>query len=106
MTNNTHASPCKLQSGAWGAKTKTKVQEGQIVTITTRGGKSWEVRVTQVVWSDGKATIVATESCDRPVVQPTYRPAAQDHYAEYCGYVCTVSRRRCCASNGPCHDCE
>ena len=24
----------------------------------------------------------------------------------YCGYPCPVTGRKCCPSNGPCHDCE
>ena len=24
----------------------------------------------------------------------------------YCGYPCPVSGRKCCAKNGPCHDCQ
>lgn len=24
----------------------------------------------------------------------------------YCGYPCPVTNRKCCAANGPCHDCE
>ena len=65
--NTTAASPCKLRNGSWGAKTQTaSVQLGDIVTITTRAGKSWDARVTRVVWTGDSAAIVATESLDRP----------------------------------------
>jgi hypothetical protein len=26
--------------------------------------------------------------------------------SEYCGFPCPVTKRRCCAKNGPCHDCR
>lgn len=65
------ATPTKLRSGAWGARVDTSdVSVGDIVTITTRGGKSWDARVTAVVWSGEGAAIVATESLDRAPSAP------------------------------------
>jgi len=57
------ATPTKLRSGAWGAKTIGLVEVGEVITITTKSGKSWEATVSHVVWTDGRKTaIVATES--------------------------------------------
>lgn len=61
----TTATPTKLRSGAWGAKVAGSVRPGEVVTITTRSGKSWQARVSKVVWSGDGVTIVATQSLDR-----------------------------------------
>jgi len=64
--NNTFsASPAKLRNGSWGARVQGSVQAGDVVTITTRSGKSWQAIVTQAIWSGEGVTICATESCDR-----------------------------------------
>lgn len=60
------ATPTKLRSGAWGARTREPVSQGDTVTITTRAGKSWQARVTRVVWSGSGVSVCATESLDRP----------------------------------------
>jgi len=60
------ATPAKLKSGAWGARVEGAVNRGDTVTITTRAGKSWDARVTQVVWTGNGVSIVATEGIDRP----------------------------------------
>jgi hypothetical protein len=67
-----NASPAKLRSGAWGARVKGTVSEGDTVTITTRAGKSWDARVTKVVWSGDGVSICATESIDRPASRTSY----------------------------------
>ncbi len=54
------ATPVKLRSGEWGAKVQGQVREGDTVTITTRAGKSWEARVSRVVWHGGGVSICAT----------------------------------------------
>lgn len=59
------ATPKKLKSGAWGALAKAAVVVGDVVTITTRTGKSWDARVTHVFWSDGECAICQTEGIDR-----------------------------------------
>jgi hypothetical protein len=47
--------------------------------------------------------------------ESAYAPAVRDsrgyvtdrgHHAGYCGYPCPVTGKRCCPTNGPCHDCE
>jgi len=81
------------------------VAVGDTVTITTRGGKSWDAVVDAVVWSGDNVAICATRSLDRvapKAAAPTYRPVRGQ---DYCGYPCPVTRQRCTASN-PCHDCQ
>lgn len=62
------AKPIKLRDGSWGACIQGTVEEGEIVTITTRAGKEWGAQVTRVVWSgerDGKPlSILATRSIE------------------------------------------
>jgi len=61
----TTATPAKLKDGSWGARTAATVAVGDVVTITTRGGKSWDARVTRVLWAGEDAAICVTESLDR-----------------------------------------
>jgi hypothetical protein len=95
------ASPTKLRDGSWGAKVQGSVDVGEEITIETRAGKRWTAVVTRVVWSGEGATIVATESTDRPAGR-TSDPAScvtcggrKDAYAIRRGY------RRCgsCAAD-------
>ncbi len=98
MTNTNTASPTKLRNGSWGARVEGSAAAGDTVTITTRGGKSWEARIERVIWTDGKVSICATESNDRP----QRRVSRQ----EYCYGRCPVHGHRCSPEQGPCHDCE
>ena len=102
-----NATPTKLRSGDWGAKVQGSVQHGDALRITTKAGKSWTATVAKVIWSGDGVAIVAT-------AKNGYTPAVRDsrgyvtdrgHYDGYCGYPCPVSGRKCCPSNGPCHDC-
>jgi len=98
------ASPTKLRDGSWGAVAKGAAAKGDTIRIETRAGKSWTAVVSAVVWTGpgrtgGIVTIVRTaESAARSAPRRSYS-------ADYCGYPCPVSGRRCCAANGPCHDC-
>ena len=57
------ATPTKLKNGSWGARVaSTNVRAGDIVQITTRGGKSWEAEIIKVVWSGNGVSICATSS--------------------------------------------
>lgn len=57
------ATPLKLKNGDWGARVNSdSVQVGDIVRITTRGGKSWEAEVLKVIWSGNGISICATQS--------------------------------------------
>lgn len=61
----TNATPAKLRDGSWGARIQGAVSVGDVVKITTKAGKSWEARVSSVVWSGEGVTLVATASLDR-----------------------------------------
>lgn len=111
------AKPKRLRSGSWGAVVEGQeagqVAKGDVVTITARGGKSWDAVVEKVIWRGGDVAILATEQ--RPAKPRTEREASYlrsrghsvgSYQYQYCGYPCPVSGRRCCATNGPCHDCE
>jgi hypothetical protein len=54
------ASPTKLRSGSWGARVNGPAAVGDIVTITTRGGKTWDAEVTKVVWTGEGVSVCAT----------------------------------------------
>lgn len=97
----TTAKPCKLRSGDWGATVSgTHVREGDTITIITKAGKSWQARVSKVVWSGSGVSICATESL-------TARGQHRDQgYQDYCGYACPVGGFICSPRNGPCHDCQ
>lgn len=57
------ATPTKLRNGDWGARVaSSNVREGDIVRITTRGGKSWEAEVMKVIWRGEGVSICATSS--------------------------------------------
>lgn len=58
------ATPAKLRDGSWGARVRGRVSSGEIVTITTKAGKSWKARVTRVLWSGDGVSLCATESLD------------------------------------------
>ena len=108
------ATPAKLKSGEWGARVMGRASEGDIITVRAKSGKSWEAKVSRVVWTGrdkyGSGDITTmVETCS-----PNYTPAVRDprgyvrdrgHYDGYCGYPCPVSGKKCCPDNGPCHDC-
>ncbi len=56
------ATPAKLRDGSWGARVPGSVQAGDVVTITTRGGKSWDATISMVIWSNDEISICATGS--------------------------------------------
>jgi hypothetical protein len=97
MTTTTTATPTKLRSGAWGAKVAGTVRAGETVTITTRGGKSWQARVSKVVWTGDGVSIVATESLDRPAATEPQRGRCSR-----CGEHCSPRYRTCyeCSRGG------
>lgn len=59
------ATPTKLRNGSWGARVEGKPSIGETITIRAKSGKSWQARVSAIVWTDGTASIVATASTDR-----------------------------------------
>lgn len=55
------ATPTKLRSGEWGATVNSSsVRAGDEVRISTRSGKCWTAKVSNVVWSGNGKSIVAT----------------------------------------------
>ena len=57
--------PAKLREGSWGAHVNNdSVQPGDVVHLTTKGGKEWDSMVEKVVWkgvdSDGQPCALCT----------------------------------------------
>lgn len=93
MTTMT-ASPAKLRNGSWGARVRSEsVHPGDVVTITTKAGKSWTATVERVLWHGDGVSLCATASEPR-----------HGRDADCCGYPCPVTGRRC-TPRYPCHDC-
>jgi len=101
------ATPIKLASGAWGARTRHDVAIGDVVTITTAAGKTWTATVTAIVSLRDGVTVVSTRST---TPCPAARPAER-------GYGAARGGRRACKSDGNCssfgsgrscggHDCD
>jgi hypothetical protein len=61
----TPATPAKLRDGSWGARVQGAAAVGDVVTITTRAGKTWDARVTSVIWTGDGVALCATASLDR-----------------------------------------
>lgn len=79
------ATPAKLRNGTWGARVTDPVAVGQTITIKTKAGKTWQAKVTKIVWGGSDAALVATESADRPAAKSTGKP-----------------RRKSCVTDGNC----
>ena len=105
LTATLAATPTKLKTGAWGAKvTSQTVRTGDLITITTRAGKSWTAHVAKVLWTGDGVAICSTSTS--PSGRTTRRNTTHRDVGgrDICGYPCPVSGRRCTASD-PCHDC-
>jgi len=108
------ATPTKLRDGSWGARCSAGVEAGDTITITTRGGKTWQAEVVRVLWSGadkygkGQISICATASLDdrpsRGRVTRRGRAYYQGGTEIACGYPCPVTGRTCTPDH-PCHDC-
>lgn len=95
----TTATPTKLRTGAWGARVPTAdVSVGDEITITSRAGKSWQARVSKVVWTGEGQAIVATESLDQPARSShSHRPTRGSHIERcYHGHTSPVAGCRDC----------
>lgn len=67
MSMSISATPAKLKTGDWGARVIGTAKPGDVLTITSAGGKSWIASVERVVWTNGEVTLCATASnSDRP----------------------------------------
>jgi hypothetical protein len=60
------ATPAKLSDGSWGARTTERVVVGSVVTVRTQAGKTWTASVSEVVWTDGNACLVRTQTGGAP----------------------------------------
>jgi hypothetical protein len=90
------ASPAKLRDGSWGARVSGAVSIGDVVTITTKAGKSWDATVTRVVWTDGTAAICATASnSPRPSTSRSSRYAGYQRRIDRAGDASTCNCRMC-----------
>jgi hypothetical protein len=56
------ATPAKLKNGTWGARVSGLVQEGDLITVRTRAGKTWDARVERVIWQGDGVSLVSTSS--------------------------------------------
>ncbi len=91
------ATPTKIKkTGNWGARIQGTATTGDVVTITTRSGKSWDAEVASIVWAGNGVTVCETRSITRRT-DTNYTP-------ESCGGRCPVYGHRC-TPNNPCHDC-
>jgi formamidopyrimidine-DNA glycosylase len=59
------ATPTKLRDGSWGARVKGAVNAGDVVTIKTSTGKTWDAKVEAVLWSGDGVSLCKTSSLDR-----------------------------------------
>lgn len=50
---------------------------GDTVTITTRGGKSWDARVSKIVWDGDDVTLVSTSSLGTAPTKAVNQPATR-----------------------------
>ena len=73
------ASPSKLQEGGWGARIDPEhdPQPGDVVQVTTRGGKSWTDRVDRVVYrGDGFIKVTLQSDSSRAASRPPQQQSA------------------------------
>lgn len=85
------ASPAKLNDGSWGARTSGVPTSGDIITIKTRAGKTWQAKVKAVVWTNQTNSLVATERLDYAPARRTKRrfvpcgyPGCNSTYCDEC----------------------
>jgi hypothetical protein len=93
------ASFAKLKSGDWGVRVKGTCRPGQKVTVTTKAGASKEVTIGTVLWAGNGVSLCSIAGNGQSSGRRSGRESG------YCGYPCPVTGKKCCAANGPCHDC-
>ncbi len=52
----------KLKSGDWGVRSDQALKEGEVISVTTKAGKTNTETVKKVIWTDGKAWLAAIEA--------------------------------------------
>jgi hypothetical protein len=60
-----NAKPAKLRDGTWGARVTGTPKAGDVVTITTATGKSWQSTVAKVLWKGDGVALVALQKKER-----------------------------------------
>lgn len=61
-----NAKPTKLKNGTWGVTTEGVPEPGDVVTVETRKGKTWETVIDRVLWSGNGKAICSTRRTDEP----------------------------------------
>lgn len=74
-----NATPCVLKRGGWGVRVVGSLKVGDVVTVITRAGKSWEAAISRMVERADGVSICATrtgmpEHTVRRTVTSTRRP--------------------------------
>lgn len=94
------ATPAKLRDGSWGARIEGAAAPGDTLTITTKAGKTWQAKVTRVVWQGEGVALVATVSLDS--APRAAAPAAKRRKTGWEG----IRGGRCRECGGPIKDCS
>lgn len=64
MTNISHiVAPAKLKNGSWGVTTVQTLSLGEIVTVKTRAGKTWDAQIVAHCGSTKHGALYATGKC-------------------------------------------
>jgi len=97
-STSTFATPAKLRDGSWGVRVQGAAHPGQVVTVRTQAGKTWETEIERVVWQGEGVTLASTrqvsarpaslaravsrcKSCRGPITHVPYQRAMHG----YCG---------------------
>lgn len=97
----------KLRDGNWGVRGPAdQVLEGMRVVVTKKSGATKNETVGRIVWSGADRRTGLNISIAEVAKSAPRARRNNSYFSEYCGYPCPVSGRKCCAANGPCHDCE
>lgn len=96
----------KLKNGDWGVKVNGSASPGQQVTVDKKSGGTKTVKIAKVLWSGNGVSICAIEQRQTAGSRTYDNKTERDSGGVYCGYNCPVSGLKCCAKNGPCHDCQ
>jgi hypothetical protein len=98
----------KLRDGTWGIKTVGGCPaKGATVAVAKKDGSSKSEVVASVLWrgNDEQGRVCALAKITAVPARQS-RGEEEGYNAAYCGYSCPVSGLKCCAKNGPCHDCQ
>ncbi len=117
MTANTVVSPAKLRNGSWGVVSTDDLQIGDIVTVRTKGGKTWTAKIVgDCAGTSNYGELYATAKCD---ATSSATPRSSNYDAnKFNGYgAARGGYRRACKTDGNCssfgsgrncggHDCD